>query len=75
MNCSITYYCVILGNVHVSANIIKDQVENYKNKETDAIQAMEEVKALAYAMKDELLKGICIVSGNCLIMAGKVKNV
>src|SRR5699024_3218525 len=43
------------GNVHVSANIIKDQVENYKNKE--AFRAMCEVKALAYAMKDELLKG------------------
>ena len=45
------------GNIHVSANIISDQVNNYKKKETDAIAAMTEVKALAYAMKDELLKG------------------
>lgn len=45
------------GNIHVSANIIQDQVNNYKNKESDAIAAMSEVKALAYAMKDELLKG------------------
>lgn len=45
------------GNIHVSANIIKDQVSNYENKNLDAIQAMSEVKALAYAMKDELLKG------------------
>ncbi len=43
------------GNVHVSANIIKDQVSNYGKQ--DAFQAMCEVKALAYAMKDELLKG------------------
>lgn len=43
------------GNVHVSANIIKDQVKNYEKK--DAFEAMCEVKALSYAMKDELLKG------------------
>ena len=45
------------GNIHVSANIIKDQVNNYKNKDTDVLAAMSEVKALSYAMKDELLKG------------------
>lgn len=43
------------GNIHVSANIIKDQVKNYEKK--DAFDAMCEVKALAYALKDELLKG------------------
>ena len=43
------------GKVHVSANIIRDQVSNYKKK--DPFEAMCEVKALAYAMKDELLKG------------------
>lgn len=43
------------GGIHVSANIIKDQVSNYTNK--DAFEAMCQVKALAYAMKDELLKG------------------
>lgn len=43
------------GNIHVSANIIKDQVKNYEKK--DSFAAMCEVKALAYAMKDELLKG------------------
>ena len=43
------------GNIHVSANIIKDQVQNYEKK--DAFDAMCEVKALAYAMKDELLRG------------------
>ena len=43
------------GNIHVSANIIKDQVKNYTDR--DAFAAMCEVKALAYAMKDELLKG------------------
>ena len=43
------------GKVHVSANIIKDQVQNYEKQ--DAFQAMCEVKALAYDLKDELLKG------------------
>lgn len=43
------------GNIHISANIIKDQVLNYEKK--DGFEAMCEVKALAYAMKDELLKG------------------
>ena len=43
------------GKIHVSANIIKDQVKNYGKK--DAFDAMCEVTALAYAMKDELLKG------------------
>lgn len=43
------------GKIHVSANIIKDQVSNYEKK--DPFEAMCEVKALAYAMKDELLKG------------------
>lgn len=43
------------GKVHVSANIIDDQVKNFKKK--DPFEAMCEVKALAYAMKDELLKG------------------
>lgn len=43
------------GKIHVSANIIRDQVQNYAKK--DPYEAMCEVKALAYAMKDELLKG------------------
>ena len=43
------------GNIHVSANIIKDQVRNYEKK--DSFNAMCEVKALAYAIKDQLLKG------------------
>lgn len=43
------------GKVHISANIIKDQVSNFTKK--DPFNAMCEVKALAYAMKDELLKG------------------
>lgn len=45
------------GNIHVSANIINDQVENYTKRNEEAVRAVSEVKALAYAMKDELLKG------------------
>ncbi len=54
------------GNIHVSANIIRDQVNNYGKK--DAFDAMCEVKALAYAMKDELLKG------SFWTMAGRARN-
>lgn len=45
------------GKIHVSANIINDQMSNYKKKEIDVIKAMEEIKALSIAMKKELLKG------------------
>ncbi|AAK80995.1 D-glycero-alpha-D-manno-heptose-7-phosphate kinase [Clostridium acetobutylicum] len=44
------------GNVHVSANIIKDQVNNYVEKKEEVVNAMHEIKALAYAMKKELLR-------------------
>ena len=44
-------YTHLTGKIHVSANIIKDQVQNYEKK--DAFEAMCEVKALAYALKDE----------------------
>lgn len=43
------------GGIHVSANIIDDQVKNYAKK--DGFEAMCEVKQLAYDMKDALLKG------------------
>lgn len=62
------------GNIHVSANIIQDQVSNYKNKETDAVAAMSEVKALAYAMKDELLKGNLHSFGRLLDYGWKSKK-
>ena len=45
------------GNIHISANLINDQVRNYKNNNQEVIDALMEVKALGYAMKDELLKG------------------
>lgn len=44
------------GNIHVSANIIKDQVNNYVEKRVEVVNAMHEIKALAYAMKKELLR-------------------
>lgn len=52
------------GKVHVSANIIDDQVKNFTKK--DPFEAMCEVKALAYAMKDELLKGNLFAFGKLL---------
>lgn len=45
------------GKIHVSANIINDQVKNYEEKQIDVIKAMEEIKAIAYGMKKELLRG------------------
>lgn len=62
------------GNIHVSANIINDQVSNYKNKNEDAIDAMSNVKALAYAMKDELLKGNLHSFGKLLDYGWKSKK-
>lgn len=62
------------GNIHVSANIIQDQVNNFKNGEVDAVAAMTEVKALAYAMKDELLKGNLHSFGRLLDYGWKSKK-
>ncbi len=60
------------GNIHVSANIIKDQVKNYEKK--DPFDAMCEVKALSYAMKDELLKGNLYSFGKLLDYGWKSKK-
>ncbi len=60
------------GKIHVSANIIKDQVSNYRKK--DPFEAMCEVKALAYAMKDELLKGNLHSFGKLLDYGWKSKK-
>lgn len=62
------------GNVHVSANIITDQVNNYRTNQTDAVTAMTEVKALAYAIKDELLKGNLHSFGRLLDYGWKSKK-
>lgn len=43
------------GGIHVSANIIDDQVKNYAHK--DGFEAMCEVKQLAYDLKAALLRG------------------
>lgn len=60
------------GGVHVSANIIDDQVKNYGK--SDSFRAMCEVKALAYAMKDELLKGNLNAFGKLLDYSWKSKK-
>lgn len=52
------------GNIHVSANIIKDQVKNYEKK--DGFEAMCQVKALSHGLKDELLKGNLFSFGKLL---------
>lgn len=45
------------GDIHVSSNIISDQINNCEKKEPIVLNAMEEIKTLAHAMKRELLKG------------------
>lgn len=45
------------GKIHVSANIISDQIKNYEERELEVLEAMEEIKAIAFAMKRELLRG------------------
>lgn len=45
------------GKVRVSAGIIAEQVSRYVQGDEDTIRALDETKALAYAMKDALLLG------------------
>ena len=47
-------------------------MQNYEKK--DAFEAMCEVKALAYALKDELLKEISTVSVSFWTMAGRARS-
>ena len=45
------------GKTRLSAGIINSQVNNYIHRETAVLQAMEELKSIAKAMKDNLLQG------------------
>lgn len=45
------------GGIRLSANIINDQVANYKNNNIDTIAAMDELKDITNAMKSQLLRG------------------
>lgn len=45
------------GGIRLSANIIKDQVQNFEAGKADTLQAMDELKEIAYAMKSQLLRG------------------
>lgn len=60
------------GQIHVSANIIEDQLKNYSK--TDVVEAMEEIKALADAMKKELLRGNLDNFGKLLNLSWKNKK-
>jgi D-glycero-alpha-D-manno-heptose-7-phosphate kinase len=45
------------GKTRLSAGIINSQVNNYVQRETSVLHAMEQLKAIAKAMKDNLLQG------------------
>lgn len=45
------------GGIRLSANIIEDQVRNYKEGRTDSVQGLHELKEIAYQMKKALLLG------------------
>lgn len=45
------------GGIRLSANIIDDQVENYKRGQNDTVNAMSELKELTVEIKEALLKG------------------
>jgi D-glycero-alpha-D-manno-heptose-7-phosphate kinase len=45
------------GKTRLSAGIINSQVHNYERREASVLQAMGELKAIAKAMKDNLLQG------------------
>lgn len=45
------------GKTRVSAGIITSQVNNYVRRKEEVVQAMEELKAIATAMKNALLQG------------------
>ncbi len=45
------------GKTRLSAGIIKSQVHNYVQRQAAVLEAMDELKAIAKAMKDNLLQG------------------
>lgn len=45
------------GKTRLSQNIITTQVENYRRGEREAVQAMDELKAITVEMKNALLQG------------------
>lgn len=45
------------GKTRLSGQIIDTQVENYVRRQTDSVAAMDELKAIAYALKNALLRG------------------
>jgi D-glycero-alpha-D-manno-heptose-7-phosphate kinase len=46
-----------VGGQHFSSHIIQRQVDNFTSGRTDAVTAMDELKAIAFEMKRELLLG------------------
>ncbi|MFQ5636894.1 MAG: GHMP kinase [bacterium] len=62
-------YCLLLcytGKTRLSANIINTQIDNYKNKQTNVLRAMEELKKITVALKNALLQGSLTDFGHLL---------
>jgi D-glycero-alpha-D-manno-heptose-7-phosphate kinase len=62
------------GKVRVSAGIIDDHVSRYVQKKEDMVRALDETKALAYAMKNALLLGRVDELGSLLHEAWRCKK-
>jgi D-glycero-alpha-D-manno-heptose-7-phosphate kinase len=46
-----------IGSTRASSKIIEKQIKNYKEKQKDALSAMDNIKKLAFEMKNALLRG------------------
>ena len=62
------------GRLHVSANIITDQVARYRAKKEDAVRALDATKDLAYRMRKTLLNGELETFGHLLSEAWTLKK-
>lgn len=62
------------GRLHVSANIITDQVARYRSGKEDAVQALDLTKDLAYRMRKTLLGGGLEEFGHLLSEAWALKR-
>ncbi len=57
--CELEYSLVFayVGGTHFSSHIIQKQMDNYQQRQSDAVAAMDNLKALAFEMKQALLLG------------------
>lgn len=62
------------GGVRLSARILERQIASYVEKKVDVVEALDELKALTYEMKNALLKGELTAFGHLLHHAWEHKK-